>query len=89
MYMKNLNHKMTLRLTDELKEYVDMMATAYSISPSDFIRQCVYNTKVAQERAEKILKDNMNQETLESIAKELKEGFANGIDHKTNQHDSI
>lgn len=89
MYMKNLNHKMTLRLTDELKEYVDAMADAYSISPSDFIRQCVYNTKTAQERAEKILKETMNQDTLEGIAKELKEGFANGIDHKTNQHDSI
>lgn len=89
MYLKNLNHKMTLRLTDELKDYVDQMADAYGISPSDFIRQCVYNTKISQQRAEEVLKANLNEEAIARIAKELKEVSENGTDRKTDLDDLV
>lgn len=41
MYTKDLRHKMTLRLNDELYEYVSEMSDKFTISPSDFIRQCI------------------------------------------------
>lgn len=89
MYMKNLNHKMTLRLTDELKDYIDEMSSAYGISPSDYIRQCVYQVKTGQERAEQMLKSTFDEDTLKSLANQLREGFENGTDRKTTKHDSI
>lgn len=89
MYMKNLNHKMTLRLTDELKEYIDGMATAYGISPSDYIRQCVYQIKASQEKAETMLKSTFDEETIKKLAKEFKEGLENGTDRKTAKHNSV
>lgn len=86
MYMKNLNHKMTLRLTDDLKEYVDTMSSLYGISPSDYIRQCLYMTRSSQQKAENMIKEIMTPDQLKQIAEDLKEnmkeGLENGIDRK-------
>lgn len=78
MYMKDLKHKMTLRLNDDLLNYVTSRAESVGLSPSDFIRQCIGMHKDAYERA---------NELLERIAD--KEGFENGTDRKTDKHDLV
>lgn len=84
MYMKDLKYKMTLRLNDELKAYVDEMADKFTISPSDFIRQCIAQNKDARQMTQ----DFINQ--LGNITpKEIKEGLENGIDRKTDKHDIV
>lgn len=80
MYMKNLNRKMTLRLTEELNQYVTEMAEQFSISPSDFIRQCIAQHKDSREQVIKM---------FDSVAKGVREGFENGIDRKTDEHDKL
>lgn len=84
MYTKDLKHKMTLRLNDELKAYVEEMSDKFMISPSDFIRQCVASNldarKMAQAMAEKIGNSTLN---------ELKEGLENGTDRKTDKHNIV
>lgn len=74
MYMKDLKHKMTLRLNDELLEYVNTMSDKFSVSPSDFIRQCIAQNKDGREMAEKI---------MNNLPQTFKEGLENGIDRKT------
>lgn len=80
MYMKDLKHKMTLRLNDELKAYVDEMSTKFSLSPSDFIRQCIAQNKDNRDIATKL---------LEQVPSLLKEGLENGTDRKTDIHDNV
>lgn len=77
MYMKNLNHKMTLRLDDELYDFVNRASELYRVSPSDFIRQCIGTSMFAFNKANAIF-DNVKLEQL------VKEGFENGEDRKTN-----
>lgn len=84
MYMKDLNHKMTLRLNDELFEYVNENSDKFGISPSDFIRQCVALHKDSKDTAMKIL-ESMGEKSKELI----KEGFENGTDRKTDKHDLV
>lgn len=85
MYMKDLKHKMTLRLNDELKEYVEKSADRFCVSPSDFIRQCIVNYKDAQEKAERIM-----SQIPGNIYEGLKmEGFENGTDRKADKHDKL
>ena len=54
MYMKDLKHKMTLRLNDDLLNYVTSRAESVGLSPSDFIRQCIGMHKDAYERAKQV-----------------------------------
>lgn len=78
MYMKDLKHKMTLRLNDELKAYVEEMADKFTISPSDFIRQCIAQNMDAR----KLTQDLITQ--LGNVRNDaIKEGLENGIDRKT------
>lgn len=84
MYTKDLKHKMTLRLNDELKEYVEEMATRFSISPSDFIRQCIVQNLDAREMAKQVINNLQG-----NIEQKIKEGLENGIDRKTDINDSI
>lgn len=74
MYMKDLNHKMTLRLNDELYNYVNAMSDKFSLSPSDFIRQCIAQNKDSRDMAEKLLNE---------MKESMQEGLENGIDRKT------
>ena len=81
MYMKDLNHKMTLRLNDELKAFVDEMSEKYMISPSDFIRQCISQNLDAR---------RMTQRLVDSIGeKALTEVLENGIDRKTDDNNQL
>lgn len=80
MYMKDLKHKMTLRLNDELLAYVNDMSDQFGISPSDFIRQCVATHKDAREKTLAMI-DKMAEFGLNNIKER---GFENGIDRKTN-----
>lgn len=80
MYMKDLRHKMTLRLNDELLEYVNMMSDKFSISPSDFIRQCIAQNKDSREIAERM---------MNAIPQNIREGLENGIDRKTDSNDKL
>jgi len=84
MYTKDLKHKMTLRLNDELKEYVDEMANKFMISPSDFIRQCV-----AQNLEARKMTQNIVMKFAQESPKELKEGLENGIDRKTDLNNLV
>ena len=84
MYMKDLRHKMTLRLNDELLEYVNEMSDIYSISPSDFIRQCIASHKDARKNATAILERFKD----EGVSK-LMEGLENGIDRKTDSNNQL
>lgn len=81
--MKDLKHKMTLRLNDEMKAYVEEMANQYAVSPSDFIRQCVAINMDSRKMA---------QQMIQSVADNMKvtlEGLENGIDRKTDKHDIV
>lgn len=84
MYTKDLRHKMTLRLNDELKDYVEEMADKFTISPSDFIRQCITQNKDAREMTKQVLSGISG-----NLEKTLKEGLENGIDRKTDKHDIV
>ena len=85
MYMKDLKHKMTLRLNDELLEYVNEMSEQFSLSPSDFIRQCVAQHKDARQRTLELVEKMANSASLNLG----KEGFENGIDRKTDKHNLV
>lgn len=80
MYMKDLKHKMTLRLNDELQEYVNTMSNKFSISPSDFIRQCIAQNQDSRELAERM---------MNAIPQNIKEGLENGIDRKTDINNKL
>lgn len=80
MYTKDLKHKMTLRLNDELLAYVNENSDKYGISPSDFIRQCVAQHKDSRAMAEKF---------ISNLGDNLKEGLVNGIDRKTDFNDQL
>ena len=82
--MKDLKHKMTLRLNDELLTYVNEMADTYSISPSDFIRQCIASHKDARKAAAAF----MEKLTTDGVDK-LVEGLGNGIDRKTDINNHV
>lgn len=84
MYTKDLKHKMTLRLNDELKQYVEEMSDKYSISPSDFIRQCVAQNLDARKLTSALIEDIGNR-----TMKEVKEGFENGVDRKTDINNQL
>lgn len=84
MYMKDLRHKMTLRLNDELFDYVNENADKFGLSPSDFIRQCIAQHKDSKQIAIRIL------EGMGDKAKEvMMEGLENGIDRKTDKHNIV
>ena len=55
LYTKDLKHKMTLRLNDDLKAFVEEMADLYTISPSDYIRQCIATQLDARKMTKKLL----------------------------------
>lgn len=82
MYMKNLNHKMTLRLDDELYEFVNKASELYRITPSDYIRQCISTTKFAFDRANAIF-ENVDLTGM------IKKGLENGKDRKTDGDDKL
>lgn len=84
MYTKDLKHKMTLRLNDELYEYVNQMSDKYQLSPSDFIRQCIAQNLDARKMTMKLI-NQMGQGTSDVF----KEGLDNGIDRKTDKHDLV
>ena len=84
MYMKDLKYKMTLRLNDELKAYVDEMADKFTISPSDFIRQCIAQNMDARKLTQDLI-NNLRTDMGTSI----KEGLENGTDRKTDKHDIV
>ena len=84
MYTKDLKHKMTLRLNDELYEYVNEMSDKFQLSPSDFIRQCIAQNLDARKMTLDLI-NKLGQGTKEGI----KEGLENGIDRKTDKHDLV
>lgn len=71
MYLKNLNHRMSLRLDDELLAFVNSASEIYGISPSDFIRQCICSVKYGYDAARVQLNNKVRME-----------GSGNGIDRK-------
>lgn len=92
MYMKNLNHKMTLRLTDELKNFVETMAERYMISPSDFIRQCVSQQMYANQKAEAIFEqmpDTLKATLTEALKGTERKALENGTDRKADNIDNV
>lgn len=76
IYTKSLNHKMTLRLTDELITYVNLMSDKYAISPSDYIRQCIAKDKDSREVAQDLI-----TKVGKNLTKEINE---NGTDRIIN-----
>lgn len=85
MYLKDLNHKMTLRLNDDLSEFVKEQSDNLAITPSDFIRQCIAAYKKAMEMTNLMTKGILERE-LERAKMEV---FANGTDHKTDFNDKL
>lgn len=84
MYSKNLNHKMTLRLDDELNDFLKLASDTYHISPSDYIRQCLGTVKCAFDKAMAAQDMLINQQV-----KEVQEGLENGTDRKTNSNNLV
>lgn len=78
MYLKNLNHRMTLRLDDELLAFVNSASEIYGISPSDFIRQCISSVKYGYDAARVQLNDKTRME-----------GSGNGIDRKEPKYSQL
>ena len=88
MYMKDLKHKMTLRLNDDLYNFVNEMSNIYQLSPSDFIRQCIGISKHSYDQTNKLLKENMNGITT-TLSESMKGVLENGIDRKTDIDNNI
>lgn len=84
MYTKDLKHKMTLRLNDELYEFVNEMSEMFMLSPSDYIRQCIAQNKDARKMALDLLNG-----VKEKASNMLEEGLENGIDRKTDKHNIV
>lgn len=78
MYLKNLKHRMTLRLDDELLAFVNSASEIYGISPSDFIRQCISSVKYGYDAARVQLNDKTSRRILE-----------NGFDRKESIDDKL
>lgn len=78
MYLKNLSHRMTLRLDDELLAFVNSASEIYGISPSDFIRQCISSVKYGYDAAR-----------LQMVDKTKKEDSGNGFDRKESLYNQL
>lgn len=83
VYTKDLRHKMTLRLNDELYDYVSAQSDAFYTSPSEYIRQLIAQDKIAREKAQELLKG------IGMDNKKIMEGFANGFDLKTDINNKL
>lgn len=78
IYLGSLNHRMTLRLDDELKEKLDKVSAFYHVSPSDYIRQTLAQAFHSFDVAMKIT-DSMAQNVVESGSNAvIKEGLEYG-----------
>ena len=63
MYMKDKNHRITLRLNDDQFGFVTACAEQLDVSPSDFLRMVVNNSMYMQKQLEKKLDDSMKEGT--------------------------
>lgn len=52
MYMKDKNHRITLRLNDDQFAYVALSAERLDVSPSEFLRMVVNSAMFAQKEIE-------------------------------------
>lgn len=90
MYGKNLNHKITLRMDDDLYSFVLAGCEVYGLSPSDFVRMCLRMSKSSLDRGLKML-----DKTLDEIVSEYRGRIAgqevrqDGADHKADEHDLV
>lgn len=49
MYTKDLEHKISLRLDDDLFQYVCKCADVLGLTPSKFIRMCLHSLKATND----------------------------------------
>lgn len=80
MYMKDKNHRITLRLNDEQFEFVRENAETLDVSPSDFLRMVINTTLVAYRKT---------SEKIGKVAKELTEEVSGRENDTTIQHDIL
>lgn len=83
MYMKDKNHRITLRLNEEQFEFVKENAETLDVSPSDFLRMVINTTLVAYRKTADKLEKAVK--TMTESEEEVK-GRENDI---TNQHDIV
>lgn len=88
MYMKDLRHKMTLRLNEDLFNYVNEMSEIYQLSPSDFIRQCIGLSKHSYDQTNQILEKNITG-ISDQIGDIMKGVLENGTDRKTDSNNKL
>lgn len=89
MYAKNLTHKITLRMDDELHSFVLMGCEVYGLSPSDFIRMCLRLSKSGLDRGLKVLDKSLDEVMTEFRERKAKEDQQDGTDHKADQHNLV
>ena len=63
MYLKDKNHRITLRLTDEQFNFVKLNSDTLGVSPSDFLRMAINSTMTISNKASEAMKAKLNERT--------------------------
>lgn len=63
MYLKDKNHRITLRLTDEQFNFVKLNSDTLGVSPSDFLRMVINSTMTISNKASEAMKAKLNERT--------------------------
>lgn len=61
MYMKDKTNRITLRLNDEMFDYVKDNADLMGVSPSEFLRMVIHMSMRLSRQGEREIKDRMVQ----------------------------
>lgn len=88
MYTKDLEKRLTLRLTQEQFDHLAELSEAFSMKPSDVLRMMISSSLYSFKKAEK-----QAEEKADSIAEIIKEGLKKGDssneNDKTYKHDKL
>lgn len=91
--MGDLKHKMTLRLNDDLYQFVTLASEIYGVSPSEYIRQVLntahFGLKKGLDSIDKSLDEVVAEYRERENQKAETEGFENGNDRKTDSDNLV
>jgi len=89
MYLKDLGERMTLRLTEDQREFLVEMANMTGMRPSEYIRMMINTSmwayKRSQERSERVIEE----EGVKMAEKLVKGAVERHENVKTSEHDKL
>lgn len=89
MYLKDLGERMTLRLTEEQRNFLVEMSNMTGMRPSEYIRMMLNSSMWAWKRSQERQNAIVTEEGMK-LAKELmKGGLERHENVKTSEHDQL